>query len=242
MSITGPQAILEVILLLLLYDCAHNSPGISILSCDSNAGEGWKLKVQTTILYQRRSNNSMINGGGGSVDGEGSSNQLVQRRAPRFITKSFLSTKSFLDAQSTEKRSCLERLADHISRKAFQEPVLETEPEYREGYKISYRSVVLKNDVFSCSVINTNGVTGGHPIHSTMAAIRSTSRGGVNVRPSPRKEINANISTNDTIDETAHLIIEEGIEEIGGGSYSSSRSFREDGQINNTASTVLYSR
>lgn len=167
-NITGPQSILEVILLLLLYDCAHNTPGICILSCDSNAGEGWKLKVQTTTLHKR-------------ATGKYSPQPLdaVQRRAPRLISQGWLLAKSLLDAQSSEKRSCLERLADHISRKSLQEPVLETEPEYREGYKISYRSIALKNDVFSCAP------TFGKPGAVTARLNSSSSLGSNGSNPRP---------------------------------------------------------
>lgn len=100
-NITGPRATFELILLLLLYESAHVSPGVCILSCDSNAGEGWKLKVQTTTFH-RRSSSSVPRNSHLTEEREG--NQMAQRRAPRVISQSWLWAKSLLDAQSSEKR------------------------------------------------------------------------------------------------------------------------------------------
>lgn len=72
-NITGQQPILEVILLLLLYESVHLAPGICILSCDHSALDGWKLKVQTTTLDQSRVDER----GSNKVNGHRRSNRIA---------------------------------------------------------------------------------------------------------------------------------------------------------------------
>lgn len=145
MVITAPKAIFETIIFLCIFDYIRGRKmALCCFSCDNGSGEGWTLRLQITEPENERvrlplalSNN----------DGVANADNMSKAVAGSLdIGRNLL-----LGENLTNKDTATERLADKIASRYLKAHISQSEPEFKEGLKISTRSIPLAHDV--CSVM-----------------------------------------------------------------------------------------
>ncbi len=148
--ITAPRVIFEIIVFLFVFEFAQRrNKALYCFTCENGSGEGWILKLQITELENDRDRmplNLSTNENISTVD------TMTKVAGSLDIGQNLL-----LNESMNANKDPTEGLAEKIVHKYLKTRVASSEPDFKDGLKISSKTIPLTNDVCSVMQKTANG-------------------------------------------------------------------------------------